>query len=97
MKRLHIKCGFLDTEHLFMITINWLNYHEDTDVNVDIAQNFYNAYCTPKYFIVEKYFHSLDTQIHGPRNCLQSFYVADFIEECGTNKNYPLSMFRNGI
>ena len=26
IKRLHIKCGFLDTEHLFMLPINWLNH-----------------------------------------------------------------------
>ena len=26
IKRLYIKCGFLCTEHLFIITINWLEY-----------------------------------------------------------------------
>ena len=38
IKRLHIKCGFLYTEHLFMLPINWLNYHEVLDVNVEIAK-----------------------------------------------------------
>ena len=52
IKRLQIKCGFLDTEHSFMLPNNWLNYHKVTDVNVDIAQNFYNAYHTPKYVLL---------------------------------------------
>ena len=54
IKRLHIKCGFLDTENLFMILINWLIHHEVPNVNVEISQNFYNASCTPKYFLLRK-------------------------------------------
>ena len=50
-----------------------------------------------KIFFVEKYFESWDPKIHGPRNYLQSFYVAALIEECGTKNHYPLAMFRNGI
>ena len=48
-------------------------------------------------FVVEKYFETWDPKIHGPRNYLQSFYVAALIDEFGTNKHYPLAMFRNGI
>ena len=48
-------------------------------------------------FIVEKYFESWDPKIHGPRNYLQSFYVAAFVDECGTNNHCPLEIFRNGI
>ena len=97
INRLHIDCGFLDTEHLFMFPINWLVYQEVLDVNAEIAQNLYNAYCTTKYFFVEKDFDSWDPKIHGPRNYLQSFYVAAVIEKCGTKKHYPLAMFINGI
>ena len=43
IKRLHRKCGFLDTEHLSMLTINWLTHSKVTDVNVEIAQNLYNT------------------------------------------------------
>ena len=43
IKRLHILCGFLDTEHLSMLTINWLTHSKVTDVNVEIAQNLYNT------------------------------------------------------
>ena len=56
IKRLHIKCGFFDTEHLFMLPKTWLEYQQYEDVQVEITQNLYNAYCTPKYFYVEKYF-----------------------------------------
>ena len=47
IEHLHIKCGFLDTEHLFMIPINWLNHREVPDDNVEIVKSFYNTYCTP--------------------------------------------------
>ena len=75
-----------------MLPINWLNYRKVPDVNVDIVQNLYNAYCTPKSFFVEKYFDSWYPKIHGPHNYLQSF-----IDKYRTTKNYPLAMFLNGI
>ena len=52
---------------------------------------------TVRQKIVEKYLDSWYPKIHGPRNYLQSFYVAALIEECGTKKHYPISMFQNGI
>ena len=58
IKRLHIKCGFLDTEHLFMLTKTGLEYQQYKGVHMEITQNLYNAYCTPKYFLVEKDFES---------------------------------------
>ena len=48
-------------------------------------------------FFIEKDFEGWDPKIHGPRNYLQSFYVAALIDECRTNKHYKLAMFRNGI
>ena len=80
INQLHIKCRFWDTEHLFMLTKTWLEYQQYENVHVAITQNLYNAYCTPKYFYVEKYFESSDTKIHGPRNYHQSFYVAALVE-----------------
>ena len=50
-----------------------------------------------QFFLFEKYFKSWDPKIHGPRNYLQSFYVAALIDKCGTNKHDPLENFRNGI
>ena len=52
IKCLHIKCGFLDTEHLSMLPINVLNQYEVPDVNVENVQNLYNAYCTLIYFLL---------------------------------------------
>ena len=45
-KRLHRKCGFVDTERSFILTFIWLKYHEVMDINVEIAQNLYNVYYT---------------------------------------------------
>ena len=80
-----------------MLPINWLNHREVPDVNVDIMQNFYNAYSTPKSFFVDKYFDSWYSNIHGLRNYLHSFYVGSFIDKYGTTQHYPLAMFQNGI
>ena len=52
IKRLHIKCGFLDTEHLFRLLINWLSHREVPEVNFEIVKNFYNAYCMPNLFLL---------------------------------------------
>ena len=70
----------MDTEHLFMLPMNWLEYQEVPDINVYIKEKFYNAYGT-KMFFVEKYFDSWDSKIHGPCNHLQSFYVAALIDK----------------
>ena len=64
---------------------------------MEIKQNLYNAYCRQKYVFVEKYFENWDPKIHGPRNYLQSFYVATLIAKWGTEKHDPLAMFRNGV
>ena len=92
-----MKCGFLDTENLLMLPINWLYHREVPDVNVEILKIFYYAYCTPKPFFVEKDFYSWDPKIYGPRNYLQSFYVAALIDKYGTTKHYLLAMFQNSI
>ena len=76
-----------------MLSINWLNHHKVMDVNVNIVKIFYNAYCMPQSFFVEKYFNNWDPKIHAPCNYLQIFYVAALIDKCGTTKHYPLAMF----
>ena len=43
IKRLHRKCGLLDTKNLLMIPINWLKHREVPDVNVEILGNFFNT------------------------------------------------------
>ena len=80
-----------------MLPFNWLNHRKDLGVNVNILQNSYNAFHTPKPFFVEKYFESWDPKIHCTRNYLQIFYVAALIDKCRTTNNYPLAMYLNGI
>ena len=80
INRLHIKCGFLGTEHLFMLPKTWLEYQQYVGVHVEITQHIYNAYCKHKYLFVDKYFEIWDPKIHCPRNYLQSFYVAALTE-----------------
>ena len=58
IKRLHIKCGFLDNEHLFMIPKNCLEYLQYEEVDVEITEKIYNANCTLKSFFVENDFES---------------------------------------
>ena len=62
-----------------------------------LQKKIYNAYCKQTLFFVEKDFEIWDPRIHGPCKYLQSFYFAALIEECCTEKYYPLAMFRNGI
>ena len=80
-----------------MLPKTWLEYLQYEEVDVEIKENVYNANCTPEYCFAEKYFEIWDPKIHSPHNYLQSFYVDALIDECGTNKHYPLAMFRNGI
>ena len=80
-----------------MLPKTCLKYLQYKEVDVDITENLYNANCKPKPFFIEKYFESWYPKIHGPCHCLQSFYVAALIDECGTNNHYPLAMFRNSV
>ena len=63
-----------------MLPNTWLEYQDFADVHVEITLNFCNAYCMKKSFFVEKYFESWDPKIHGPPNCIYSFYLAALIE-----------------
>ena len=47
IKQLHIKCGFLNNEHLFMIPKIWLEYLQDEEIDVEITEFFYNSNYTP--------------------------------------------------
>ena len=48
-------------------------------------------------FFSEENFDNLDPKIHGPRNYLQSFYLAALIQKCRGKTHYPFSEIRNGI
>ena len=81
------------TEHLFVFPNNWLEYQESADVNVEIAQFFYNAHFTLKYFFVEKYFESSDPKIYGPHNYLQNFIWPISLRNAGLRSIIHLQCF----
>ena len=47
-----------------------------------IHKKIQNARCTPMQFFVEENLFSCHPKIHGPRNYLQSFYLAALIHKC---------------
>ena len=48
----------------------------------------------PMQFVFEENLDSWHPKTHGPRNYLQSFYLASLIHKCG-KKQYPFSEIRN--
>ena len=97
IKHLHLKCGNKYYYHLYILTSRWLCLLQFETIGEEIYENLQNAYCTPLEFFVEKFFDVWDSEIHGPRNYLQSFYLAALIQKCGEKKHYPFAEIRNGI
>ena len=59
-----------------------------------IHEIFLNASCTPMQFFVKKNLVSWYPKTHGPRNYLQSFYLAALIHKY-EKKQYPYAEIRN--
>ena len=70
-------------EHLYIIPSRWLYLLRFEEFSDEIYENFQNASCTPIKFFVEENFDSWHPKTHGPRNYLQSFYLAALIQKCG--------------
>ena len=64
-----------------------LQFEEFSDA---IYENFQNAIRTPIKFFVEENLDSWHPKTHGPRNYLQSFYLAALIHKCGKKNNIHL-------
>ena len=60
-----------------------------------IHEIFQNASCTPMQFFVEENLDSWHPKTHGPRNYLQSFYLASLIHKCREKKQYLFAEIRN--
>ena len=71
-----MRCGNEHYEHLYILPSRWLCLLQFETIGEEIYENLQNYYCTPLEFFVE-------TEIHGPRNYLQSFYLAALIQKCG--------------
>ena len=82
IKTLHLNCGNEQYEHLYILPSRWLWLLQFETIGEEFYENLQNAYCTPLEFFVEKKFNIWDPEIHGPRNYLQSFYLAAFIQKC---------------
>ena len=59
-----------------------------------ICEKIQNACCTPIDFFVEENLGNWHHKTDGPRNYLQSFYLADLIHKC-TKKQYPYPEHQN--
>ena len=71
----------------------WLFLLKFDKIGDEIHEIFKNASCTPIQIFVEANLDSWNPKTHGPRNYLQSFYLADLIHKCG--KKNPLAEIRN--
>ena len=86
-------CGGDDNiEHLYILPSIWLYLLQFEEIGEEIYEHLQNSYCTPLEFFVEKNFDIWDPKTHGPRNFLQSFYLASLIKKCREKK--ALSIFR---
>ena len=57
-------------------------YLQFETIGEEIYENLQNAYCTTLEFFFEMFFDIWDPKIHGPRNYIQSFYLAALIQKC---------------
>ena len=79
-------CGGSDNiEHCYMLPSIWMDRLEYDIIGDKIRENFQNACCTPIEFFVEENLGKWHPRTHGPRNYLQSFYLAALIHKCREN------------
>ena len=98
IKILYFKCcGDTNYEHLYLLPSKWIDLLKYQNIGDEISENLQNACCMPLVFFVEENFDNWHPKIHGPRNYLQSFYLATLIQKCGGKKHYPFAEFRNVI
>ena len=75
-------CGGDDNmENLYILPSRWLYLLQFEDFSDKIYENFQNASYTPIKFSVGENFDSWHPKTHGPRNYLQSFYLAALIQK----------------
>ena len=78
-----------------MLPSIWLYLLKFDNFGDAINENFQNARCTPMQFFVEENLFSWHPKNHGPRNYLQSFYLAALVHKYGNKKQYPFAEFQN--
>ena len=96
IKKLHLKCGNEQYEHLYILPSIWLCLLQFETIGEEIHENLQNLYCMPIDFFVEKSFEIWYPEIHGPPNYLQIFiWLLSF--KNAKKKHYPFADIRNGI
>ena len=85
IKQLHIKCGFLDTEHLFMIPKTRLEYVQYEEFYVEITDNLYNTNCTPKSFLLRNIL-----RVGIPKSTVLVIIVRVFIRHISLMNEVPI-------
>ena len=95
VKKLHVRCDGNDNiEQLYILPSIWLFLLKFDNFGDAINENSQNTSCTPMQFFVEGNLVSWHPKTHGPRNYLQSFYLADLIHKCRGGKQYPYAEIR---
>ena len=100
IRELHLELRFLDTVHMFMLPKMWLTaakFFPDEDTRDEIRDYFLSAILTDGAFFVEDDFPDWNPKIHGPRNFLQSFYIAALAHKSGRLKDFPMADTRYGL
>ena len=87
-------CGGSDyIEHCYMLPSRWMDLLEYDIIGDAIREKVQNACCTPKDFFVEEKKGNWHPRTHGPRNYLQSFYLAAIIHKCREKINIHMLRF----
>ena len=95
IKKLHIRCDGIGTfEHLYILPSIWISLLKYDIIGDAIHSNFLNACCTPIIVFVDEHLGSWHPKTHGPRNYLQSFYLAALIHKCREKNQYPYAEIR---
>eukprot|EP00978_Attheya_sp_CCMP212_P038892 scaffold197238_cov26-Attheya_sp.AAC.2 len=100
LQEIHLQLRFQDWEHMFMLPPMWLSAQKRfpfKEVRDEITDLFLSAILTSVEFFVEDDFKDWNPKIHGPRNFLQSFYIAALAYDAGSLKDYPMANKRKGV
>ena len=94
IKKLHFRCNGRDNiEQLYILPSRWLFLHKYEKIGDAIHEKLQNASCSPIQFFVEENLVSWHPKTHGPRNYIQSFYLAALIHKCGKKNNIHMLRF----
>ena len=80
-------------EHLYILPSKWIDLLKYESISDKIYENLQNSSCTPINYFVEENFNSWHPKTHGPRNYLQSFYLAALVQKCGKKSIIHMQSF----